>query len=62
MHQEQKDALPEQQEQGVDFSAQQDQPSENQAITHRMEVPNNKVGVLIGKDGDTSYTVLAIQF
>ncbi|EXB75634.1 Far upstream element-binding protein 3 [Morus notabilis] len=37
-----------------DPSAQQDQPtSDNVTITRRVEVPNNKVGVLIGKAGDT---------
>ncbi|XP_015885485.1 uncharacterized protein LOC107420925 isoform X2 [Ziziphus jujuba] len=41
-------------QQGDDSSAQQEQPtSTNETITRRMEVPNNKVGVLIGKAGDT---------
>ncbi|XP_050366282.1 uncharacterized protein LOC126784816 [Argentina anserina] len=42
-----------QQDQGDAFSAEQDQFSEHEAVTRRMEVPNNKVGVLIGKAGDT---------
>ncbi|PRQ27591.1 putative K domain-containing protein [Rosa chinensis] len=53
VNQEQGDTFSGQQEQGDAFSAQQDQLPENEAITHRMEVPNNKVGVLIGKAGDT---------
>ncbi|KAM2868881.1 hypothetical protein FF1_016892 [Malus domestica] len=40
-------------QQGDAYSAQQEQPSVSETVTHKMEVPNNKVGVLIGKSGDT---------
>ncbi|OVA14551.1 K Homology domain [Macleaya cordata] len=40
-------------EQGDPSSAQQQPLSEGQTMTRKMEVPNNKVGVLIGKSGDT---------
>ncbi|KAI8005032.1 Ethylene-responsive transcription factor ERF021 [Camellia lanceoleosa] len=37
-----------------DFSPAEEQPvSETQTMSRKMEVPNNKVGVLIGKAGDT---------
>ncbi|CAL5414315.1 unnamed protein product [Camellia sinensis] len=37
-----------------DFSSAEEQPvSETQTMSRKMEVPNNKVGVLIGKAGDT---------
>ncbi|XP_057975747.1 uncharacterized protein LOC131163060 isoform X2 [Malania oleifera] len=40
--------------QSVDVYSEQQQPtSENQTTSRKMEVPNNKVGVLIGKAGDT---------
>ncbi|PON71387.1 Polyribonucleotide nucleotidyltransferase [Trema orientale] len=42
------------QQQGDDSSKEQQQlNSDNETISRRMEVPNNKVGVLIGKAGDT---------
>ncbi|PIA44247.1 hypothetical protein AQUCO_01700090v1 [Aquilegia coerulea] len=34
-------------------SSQQESMSETQSVSRKMEVPNNKVGVLIGKSGDT---------
>ncbi|KAM2925779.1 hypothetical protein FF1_043247 [Malus domestica] len=40
-------------QQGGAYFVQQEQPSANEILTHKMEVPNNKVGVLIGKSGDT---------
>ncbi|KAL7208452.1 hypothetical protein ACSBR1_030237 [Camellia fascicularis] len=34
-------------------SAEQQPASETQTVSRKMEIPNNKVGVLIGKAGDT---------
>ncbi|KAI3931824.1 hypothetical protein MKW98_012234 [Papaver atlanticum] len=42
-----------QQPSGEDSEQQEQQPSDGQSTTRKMEVPNNKVGVLIGKAGET---------